>query len=122
VISKCCKAEIYTSPLFNRCLRCGRDVEVTTSVPFSSFKEKDGNEVNGVGYMEEPLDNNLKNHFTTIVLMLAEGKVPEYEIVSQFEVNKFEDFLRKNRINYIKKSIFAKFREPSFLFSIPEEE
>lgn len=40
MISRCCSAEIYTSSLFNRCIRCGRDVEVTTSVPSSSFKGK----------------------------------------------------------------------------------
>lgn len=38
--SRCCSAETYTSSLFNRCTRCGRDVEVTTSVPSSSFKGK----------------------------------------------------------------------------------
>jgi hypothetical protein len=40
MISRCCNAEIYTSSLFNRCLRCTRDVEVKTSVPSSSFKRK----------------------------------------------------------------------------------
>ncbi len=123
MLSKCCGAEVFTSSIINRCLRCGRDVEVTTSASLPSFKGKDEkantSEVSTVGYMDKPLGSDLNKHFMAIAMMLAEGEVPEYEMVSEFEVHKFEDFLKKYKINYIKRSIFN--NHPVYLFSIPEE-
>jgi hypothetical protein len=78
-----------------------------------------------MGYMDNPMDVGLDNHFKTIVLMLAEGKVTEYEMIQDFEIVRFEKYLRAKRINYNKKSFFPKpgqYREPSFLFSLPEED
>jgi hypothetical protein len=120
-----CNAEVFVGDVIVRCLRCQRDLEgkiPREPINLSQKGETDTSGVSTVGFMEESLGNNLKSHFKTILLMLAEGAVPEYEIISEFEVRRFEDFLRKNRINYIKKSIFVKMKETSYLFSLPEEE
>lgn len=121
-----CSAEVFVGNVLVRCLRCSKDID-RERIPEQPVKlnEKDEintSEVSAVGFMEEPLDNNLAKHFTSIVIMLAEGAVPEYEIISEFESRRFEDFLKKGRVNYIKKSIFRKMKEPSYLFSLPEEE
>lgn len=40
MLSRCCSAEVFISSLFNRCIRCGKDVEVKTSAPSSSFNQR----------------------------------------------------------------------------------
>jgi hypothetical protein len=61
----------------------------------------------------------LEDHFSTIVRMLIQGEVDNYEMVMESEVNRFERFLKNRKINYVKSTSFERMT-PSYFFEIPD--
>lgn len=62
----------------------------------------------------------LDDHFSTIVRMLIQGEVDNYEMIMESEVNRFEKFLKDRKINYVKSASFENRMTPSYFFEIPD--